>query len=146
MLAVPICSFVVPVMCNSSRISVKMSKASTELSEPSKESNENCRIVKGHWQNCQSCCEIVEVSSQIMCTARTVCSMIIQTGKRANNLQEVKNYSVPQERKKHSTKVVQYFCLNICTEFPWNSSVVLKLFVSCAIHFNAKSVLHTYVL
>ena len=36
-----------------------------------------------------------------------VCSKITKKDKRTNNLQAVKNYSVPQERKRHSTKVVQ---------------------------------------
>ena len=46
------------------RISVETSKASAELSEASKESKEIGRIVKGDWQNCQSSCEIIEVSAQ----------------------------------------------------------------------------------
>ena len=36
-----------------------------------------------------------------------VCSKITQTNIRTNNLKAVKNYSVPQKRKRHSTNVVQ---------------------------------------
>ena len=71
-------------MCNSSRISGEMSKASTELSETSEESKDIDRIVKGHWQNCQSSCEILEISSQIMCT---VCKCIVRLHKQVKREQ-----------------------------------------------------------
>ena len=86
---------------------MEMSKASAELSEASKESKEIGRIVKGDWQNCQSSCEIIKVSAQRMCTRIYICSKITQTGISPNNLEAAKSYFEPQERKRHSTNIVQ---------------------------------------
>lgn len=89
-----------------------MSKASAELSEASKESKDIGRIVRAAVKSSKL--------AHRLCVqhVRTVCSKITQTGKKANNFQAVKNYSVPQERKKHSTNVVQYFCLKSTQNFP----------------------------
>ena len=88
-----------------------LSKASVELSEAPDESKDIGRIVKGHWQNWQSSCKSSKVAHRGCAHMYSiyVCSKITQTDIRTHNLKAVKNYSVPQERKRDSTKVVQYY-------------------------------------